>query len=53
MNCLDVYHAKGGGLKAIWLTPHINIKQVKMELDTGSAVSVTAHCDLLTSETRS
>ncbi|CAL9701112.1 unnamed protein product [Knipowitschia caucasica] len=46
-NCLDVYHAKGGGREAIWLTPQVNGKQVKMELDTGSAVSVMAHSDFV------
>ncbi|CAL9694783.1 unnamed protein product [Knipowitschia caucasica] len=46
-NCLDVYHAKGGGREAIWLTPQVNGKQVRMELDTGSAVSVMAHSDFV------
>uniref|UniRef100_A0AAV2LVS7 ribonuclease H n=2 Tax=Knipowitschia caucasica TaxID=637954 RepID=A0AAV2LVS7_KNICA len=38
---------RGGGREAIWLTPQVNGKQVRMELDTGSAVSVMAHSDFV------
>ncbi len=37
---LEICNINGGDKNAIWLTPEINGKPVKMELDTGSAVSV-------------
>lgn len=37
---LEIYSMNGGDKNAIWLSPQVNGQTVKMELDTGSAVSV-------------
>ncbi|XP_057202332.1 uncharacterized protein K02A2.6 [Triplophysa rosa] len=37
---LEIYNLKNDLTKAIWLTPQVNGQTVRMELDTGSAVSV-------------
>ncbi len=37
---LEIYSLKSDLKQAIWLTPQVNGKPIRMELDTGSAVSV-------------
>eukprot|EP00079_Xenopus_tropicalis_P035743 XP_017949514.1 PREDICTED: uncharacterized protein K02A2.6-like [Xenopus tropicalis] len=43
LGSIDVYHADTGDRSVIWLTPKIAGIPVKMELDTGSAVSIITH----------
>lgn len=37
---LEIYSLKSDLKQAIWLTPQVNGQKIRMELDTGSAVSV-------------
>ncbi|KAL6460959.1 hypothetical protein MHYP_G00309250 [Metynnis hypsauchen] len=45
LGSLDIYQVKVDRKQPIWLTPEVNGKMVKMELDTGSAVSVISQSE--------
>ncbi|CAC5394800.1 unnamed protein product [Mytilus coruscus] len=42
---LGIYSVNNSNQDSIWITPNVNGKEVKMELDTGSAVSVISALD--------
>uniref|UniRef100_A0A8C9TFI9 ribonuclease H n=1 Tax=Scleropages formosus TaxID=113540 RepID=A0A8C9TFI9_SCLFO len=42
---LEIYSLRGDLKQAIWLTPRVNGKTIRMELDTGSAVSVMSQTE--------
>ncbi len=40
LSCLELYNIKETDRRVIWLTPEVSGVKLKMELDTGSALSV-------------
>ncbi len=45
LSCLELYNIKETDRRVIWLTPEVSGVKLKMELDTGSALSVISAAD--------